>query len=384
MATLLVAVPQITWAQTTYTVCPTGCDYASPEAAVNDPGLADGDTIDVQTNTYVLALTMQVNDSITILANNSIFDADGRRAINVTGAATNLSLTNVTIRNGLADASGGGALRVSDGAIVTVINGTFENNQADFGGAIHNIGSIVNMNVAVFSGNRATAGDGGAVLIDSGGSTMLERTTIDGNQASLAGGGLAVADTDSQLNFIASTISNNAAVTAALDQSNDTPTLTTTSCPNGELAILGQTFMPTAEVLTAFEFEVRLGGSPPVPGTVLNGRVRVGGQSGAVIATATTVWPAGLDDIFLHYELDVPVAVTPGMTYAIEIDTTGPMAFSIYTTTSGNPYPLGSVYSSCTGSIPFSPPVFTKGCLGKNGVRCFATPIGPTPGPPPP
>ena len=35
-------------------------------------------------------------------------------------------------------------------------------------------------------------------------------------------------------------------------------------------------------------------------------------------------------------------------------------------------------------SIAFSPPTFIIGFPGKNGVKCLATQIGPTPGPPPP
>ena len=31
----------------TYTVCPTACDYTSPDTAVNDPVIVDGDTIDI-------------------------------------------------------------------------------------------------------------------------------------------------------------------------------------------------------------------------------------------------------------------------------------------------------------------------------------------------
>ncbi len=176
VATLLLALPQMVLAQTTHTVCKAtepGCDYTSPEAAVNDPAVVAGDTIDITTDTYVLSTTLLVDRSMTILANDSVFDATGRRAIDVSGAATNLSLTNVTIINGLADASGGGALRVAGGAVVTIINGTFENNEGDFGGAIHNVGSTVQINVSVFTGNRAIAGDGGAALTDSGGSPTL-------------------------------------------------------------------------------------------------------------------------------------------------------------------------------------------------------------------
>jgi len=340
-----------------HTVCKAaepGCDYTSPEAAVNDPvRVVAGDTIDITTDTYVLSTTLLVDRSMTILANDSVFDADGRRAIDVTGSGTNLSLTNVTIINGLADASGGGAMLVSLGASVTVINGTFEDNRADFGGAVYNEGSTLTIRESVFTGNRATAGNGGAVLTDGGGSTTLQRTEIDGNQASVAGGGAAVADNNSQLSFIASTVSNNVAVAAALDQFNDTSTTTSTSCGNGQVGIQGQTFLPTTGVLTAFEFEVKLGGSPPAPGTLLQGRVRIGGQNGAVIATATSVWPTGLpafSRFFLHYELDKPVIVTPGVTHAVEIDTTGGISFSINTTVdNSNPYPEGLVYASCDG-----------------------------------
>ena len=119
-ATSLLALPLAVEAQDplpdTYTVCPAGpsdCDYATPEAAVNDPARVDGDTIDILTGTYVLVSTLQVNNSITILGNDSVLDADRRRAIDVTGATTNLSLTNLTIRNGLADASGGGFCNLS-------------------------------------------------------------------------------------------------------------------------------------------------------------------------------------------------------------------------------------------------------------------------------
>ena len=37
-----------------------------------------------------------------------------------------------------------------------------------------------------------------------------------------------------------------------------------------------------------------------------------------------------------------------------------------------------------TGGIAFSPPTFASGWPGRYGARCFATPIGPMPGPPPP
>ena len=326
IATLLVAQPQRDRSET-YDVCP-NCTYTTPDDAVNNAGVVDGDTIDVQTGTYVLVNTIQVSNSITILANHSVFDADDGRAIDVTGGSTNLSLTNVTIRNGLADTSGGGALQISGGGTVTIVNGTFEDNRADYGGAIHNIGSTVQINVAVFTGNRATFGDGGAVLTDSGGSTTLERTSVDGNQASVAGGGLAVTGVGSSLDVIGSTVSNNVALSPAQTESNLVKSGTTIGC----FGNTGQTFKADALALSAFELKVRLhGGGIPSELNIV-GRVREGGPSGAVIATAIAVAPGGvwpeLSDQTLVYNLDQPVALIPGNTYALETTVEG--GYSIY------------------------------------------------------
>ena len=355
MATLVVAMPQTARA-VEYSVCPLPaiCDFTSPEDAVNDIDIVDGDIINIVTDIYVLASTLQVDNSITILANNSVFDADGRRAINVTGAATNLSLTNVTIRNGLADASSGGALRVSDGAIVTIINGTFENNRADFGGAVHNFGSTVNMNVAVFSGNRALAGDGGAVLIDSGGSTTLERTEIDGNQASLAGAGVAVRGFSSLLKIIESTVSNNV-LTNASGISNDVadPALDSSyGCPTGTSGVSAQSFVADLSALSAYEFEIRLGGSAPGAGTVFVGRVLdiQDGLPGVEIGTSTAVIPAGaVGSIWLRYTMDSHVALVPGNLYLLEAGVPGVDGFGIMGSSS-NPYGAGQA-SNCDSGL---------------------------------
>jgi predicted outer membrane repeat protein len=331
-ATLLLAGPQTAQAEI-YTVCPLPaiCDYQSPEVAVNDPVVVAGDTIDIVASTYVLGTTLQVDNSITILGHGSVFDANGIRAIDVINAATNLSLTNVTIQNGQADAGfGGGALRVSGGATVTVIGGIFEDNQAEFGGAVHNIASTVTIRESVFSGNRATAGEGGAVLTDSGGSTTLIRTEIDGNTASVAGGGLAVGDNNSQLNFVASTVSNNAALTSVQTVSNLAISGTTISC--GE-SPLGQTFLADASALSAFEFNIRLNG-PVGDANVIPSDLNIPGG----------VWLGGSTQT-LVFNLDQAVALIPNDTYAIESFIAG--AYSIFISP-GNDY-LGGDRYNCDG-----------------------------------
>ncbi len=273
-AILLMAIAPVAQAQD-ITVCPSGCGYTTPEAAVNDPARVDGDTILITQGTYVLGSTLQVNNSITILANNSVFDADGRRAIEVTGQFTNVSMTNVTIRNGVADASGGGALRISDGATVTVINGIFEDNEANFGGAIHNNGSNLTLRESVLTRNRATTGDGGAVLTDNGGFTQVIRTEVDSNQAVVAGGGLAAAG--GGLEFLWSTVSKNArsgiGVVGVSNDVADPLWIQHGFAPLPDRVLLRQSLVPKSNTLSAYEFEIRGLSSALGEGTVLAGRV---------------------------------------------------------------------------------------------------------------
>ncbi len=336
---LLFATPQTVLAAT-YTVCPVGCDFTSPELAVdNNVAIADGDTIDVTPGTgpYVLSATIQVVNSITILGHDTVFDGNGMQAMTVSGAGTNLTLTNVTIRNGKADiTTGGGAIWISGGAIVNVVNVIFENNQADFGGAVYNSGSSFNADAAIFIGNHATSGNGGALLTDALGSSYLNQSIIDGNTASVAGGGLAVEGNDPQnvndrsvINLSNSTVSNNAALDPVQTVSNLPISGTTNSCVLGPL---GQTFLADAPALSAFEFDIRLDGGGIPSDLDIIGQVREGGPFGPVIATAHAfapggVWPGGSTQTLVFY-LDQLSALIPGNTYAIESTISG--AYSIY------------------------------------------------------
>jgi predicted outer membrane repeat protein len=340
-ASLLLAMPQSARAQTTHTVCDEGCDFSSPEGAVSSPTVVNGDIIDVLNGVYTLGSTILVDKSITLLGNDSVFDANGLRAIDVSGAPTNFSLTNLTIRNGQADAGfGGGALRVSDGAVVNIVNVNFEDNQADFGGAAHNDGSTLYINASVFSGNRATAGNGGAIFADGDGTTNVNQTTVDGNLASIAGGGLAAAG-GASINVNASTISGNAALSPSIVVDNFTATGTTNYCGVGPF---GQTFVPGTSVISGFKYKIRRGGSAIVDDLVVPGRLREGGPTGPLLATTTTIIPSGTAPFIsleLTFVLDQPIAVDPFATYAIETDVLGD--YSVYMTPAGS-YANGDLY----------------------------------------
>ena len=263
-------------------------------------------------------------------------------------ASTSVS-SNVTIRNGQAPVStGGGALRVTGGSSATIINGTFEDNQADFGGAVFNAASTVTLRESVFTGNQATAGKGGAVFTDTGGVTFVERTTIDGNQASVAGGGLAAGDPGTQLNIIESTVSNNAALIPVPTVSNLAISGTTTNCTPGAV---GQTFVADAAALSSFEFDIRVDGLGISNDQNIAGQVRQGGIGGPVIATGNAValsnWPGGSTQT-LDFVLDQPASLVPGNIYAIE--TTTPTIYSIYQSP-GDDYANGAGYA-CGGAFP--------------------------------
>jgi len=346
-AILMFAIPPVVQAQVApgiYTVCsagPTTCDYITPEAAVNDQARVDGDTIDILTDTYVLGATLQVDNSITILGNDSVLDANGIRAINVFGATTNFTMSEITIANGQPTPGfGGGAMWISGGATANVVNGTFLNNQAEFGGAIHNTGSTLQINVAEFWGNRATDGDGGAIFTNNLGISNLERTIINGNTASNAGGGVAVAGASldpngngprSFLRLNRSTVSNNVALDPVQTVSNLAVSTTSSDCGSIQGIVdpgpMGQTFKADAATLTAFEFDIRLygpsGNLNVIPNDiVIIGQVRQGDPSGPIIATARAfapggVWPGSSTQTLTFY-LDQVVALIPGDTYVIE------------------------------------------------------------------
>lgn len=352
------------------TVCPAGpptCNFTSPEFAVSDVSVKSGETINVLKDTYVLAGTLQINKSLTIEGNDSVFDANGNRAINVFGASTNVNLHKLTIRNGQPyHGFGGGALWVSGGATAIVRGGIFENNQAEFGGAIHNIGSTVAIYNSEFFGNRATVGEGGAILTDSGGFTQLFWVAIDGSAASVAGGALAARDIDSFVYISNSTISNNGALISASNSARR-DTSATISCGGGPL---GQTFAAEAPALSAFQFDIRLDGPDGdlnvIPSDLsILGRVRQDGPGGAIIATASAfvpggTWPGGSTQT-LMFVLDDAVALIPDNTYAIETFITG--AYGIFTSRVDDPpivspapppidppYPGGDRYD-CSGSF---------------------------------
>ncbi|MEO1439851.1 MAG: Ig-like domain-containing protein, partial [Chloroflexota bacterium] len=143
-----------------------------------------------------------VNCTLTIEGNNATFDRDGNpsRILSVTGGS--LTIMNLTLRDGLAEAGsyGGGAVLVSPG-ILHLENVIIENNGIDIssttatrvGGAIAAFGSgssvtIVNSLIANNS-NSSANGKGGAIHVFHGGLNLTGVELIN-NHANGDGGGI--------------------------------------------------------------------------------------------------------------------------------------------------------------------------------------------------
>ncbi|MGB7452921.1 MAG: hypothetical protein WBM36_12420, partial [Lysobacterales bacterium] len=282
-ASLLFAIPLVVEAQVQppITVClegPPTCDYSAPEDAVNDPARV-GDTINITNETYELSEAMQVGDSITINGNNSILNANGNRALEVTGTSSVVFVGDVTIRNGQGPGeSSGGAIRVSGGAQLTLSGSTVENSSADIsGGGLSNSDSIVDILDSAFVSNDAGFSGGAIRTRGATAVTNLTRVTIDGNQAGVIGGGLSVSD-GGTFNVFESTISNNAALSSSVIIDNFTDPLSpSNNCGTGPY---GQTFLAGSGAISVFHFRVRVAGGGIPTELVVPGRLRKDGPSG--------------------------------------------------------------------------------------------------------
>ncbi|NNK98498.1 MAG: hypothetical protein HKO88_05570, partial [Xanthomonadales bacterium] len=341
------AIPQSIWAQAQtdiFTVCPgVGvCDYESPDDAVNDPDRTDGDIIEITTDTYVLASTLQVDDDITINGNGSFIDADGSRGVEVAGLNT-VFINDLTISNAQDPGEApGGAISITGGGTLTLNGLTVETSSASGGGGgLYNSDSTVTIIDSAFLRNDS-GGAGGAINTRGPNAvTNLTRVTIDGNTAFSRGGGL-TAELGATINIFESTISRNAAFSPSIAVDNFTASGSSNFCGAGPY---GQTFIPGVNGISGFSYRISISSGAPSE-LVVAGRIRKDGPTGPLLVTTSTIIPAGTpgqSSYELSFDLDQPLAVDPLGTYAIELDVPGG-AFSVYLTLAPGPYQDGELY----------------------------------------
>jgi hypothetical protein len=129
-----------------------------------------------------------VTSQITVNGSGSTIrrmSATNFRIFNVTGTG-DLTLNDVTVRDGNVVGSGGGIL-INSGGIVNILNSTISNNTAISGGGIFNNGTLNILNSAI-ANNTTTLWGGGITNTD--GTLNIANSTISGNIADHDGGGL--------------------------------------------------------------------------------------------------------------------------------------------------------------------------------------------------
>jgi hypothetical protein len=204
----------------TVTVCAVGCDFMTVQEAIDDPGTAAGDVIDitdaVHTEAGILvnksvAIQGQGADSTIVQAHTDVNEATDRIFFVADGAV--VTIRRMTIRHGnpsSAPRSGGGIRNEGE---LTVEESIISHNRGSAGGGLFNDGRLTLVNCAI-SSNTATGGDtylecntGGGIKNMAGVVTLINSTVSD-NTALAKGGGLHIACHGTLL-LVNSTISGN-------------------------------------------------------------------------------------------------------------------------------------------------------------------------------
>ena len=192
------------------------------------PAGSGDDTITLPSGTYILNLVgaddlnqsgdLDVRSNITINgagAATTIVDGNATDRVldMILGAA--FSLSNITIRNGRANGTGGGINVPSNGATVTISNSVISGNTTTaangHGGGIDNSG-VMTIADSTIGDNRVTGSSGNGGGIDNSGTLTLTNSTVSGNLASgNAGRGGGIANQNGTANVTFTTITGNSA-----------------------------------------------------------------------------------------------------------------------------------------------------------------------------
>ncbi|MCI0440563.1 MAG: hypothetical protein L0177_15730 [Chloroflexi bacterium] len=210
------------------TVCPSGCDHLTIQAAVNSA--SDGDTIVIAAGLY--KEDVHINKSLALQgagADSTIIEGTARQAVITIGAGATVSISGVTVQNGGRSGVNGSGGIFNDG-IATLSDSKIINNFSFLGGGIANggemtiISSAIDTNIGVFGGggifNQGTlsiydssvsnnqAGNSGGGILNQNATVTIFGSTIDANSAASSGGGIS---TSGGMTLVNSTISGNLA-----------------------------------------------------------------------------------------------------------------------------------------------------------------------------
>ena len=256
--TVSVSTPQITVIRADVYVSPTGSDTTG-DGSQSKPyktiakGISmvyPGGTVHLLSGTYTGTGNVNVNISsnITIAGENrdsTIIDGQSANRIFIISSGYNVIISNITLKNGLANNDNGGAIQ-NNGGTLTLNNCAFTSNKATrtgywdnndvYGGAIYNTGTLTITN-SNFTSNTVTSGSnnyayGGAIY--NSGTLTITGSNFTSNTATTYGGAIINYGT---LTITGSNFTSNTAYDGGAISNGDTGT-----SPTGSLTITGSNF----------------------------------------------------------------------------------------------------------------------------------------------
>ncbi len=217
---------------------------------------------------------LDITDDVIISGNittPTIIDGGAIDSVFHITSAVFVTISNVTVRNGLA-VNGGGF--VNDGGVLTVISSTIRGNQADNnGGGIYNSGSnaVVNLTNSSLISNTALA-SGGAFY--NAGSLALMNSTVSTNTAVIAGGG--IIQVGGSMVVTNSTLSGNSAANGGGIYNNISSALLTNTTINNNSA-------PTGAGIA------QIAGSVALKNSIVSNNVSGGNCTGTIVSNGNNL-----------------------------------------------------------------------------------------------
>ena len=196
LAAVALAFSSVTASADTITVCASGCDYTSINAAIG--AASDGDVIQLAAETYFEGEEIDTLGKAVTLRGVldkagepvSVLDGAGKHRV-VTCQSGETSATvfeNLVIQNGYSSAFGGGMFNQNFSS-PTLTNCVFTGNSAYSGGGMLNIFGSPTLTNCTFTSNSAEYSGGGMFNIEC--TSFLTHCTFRGNLAGNLGGGMA-------------------------------------------------------------------------------------------------------------------------------------------------------------------------------------------------
>lgn len=189
------------------------CDDASFNAALTTAQTNDGGTITFAcSGTIVFDTQKTITNSNTVVIDGSgqdvILDAITSGGHFAVDSGAGLTINSLTLRNANGPTAFGGA--ISSSGNVEIVDSSFIDNVAWFGGAIYSDGSIMNIARSTFTGNDANRSAG--AVYNAGGTVDINDSSFNGNTAANEGG--AVMSVGGSVNVTGSTFTGNSANSA--------------------------------------------------------------------------------------------------------------------------------------------------------------------------